>query len=85
MDDVKDNGYWKGLVDAHLEFNDKEHERIYELLQEFIGHNIDEHRALTNDVINLKVKASIWGAVAGLLVSITGYLGHLFLSTHVTK
>uniref|UniRef100_A0A6M3K2C5 Uncharacterized protein n=1 Tax=viral metagenome TaxID=1070528 RepID=A0A6M3K2C5_9ZZZZ len=51
------NGYFKGKVDRSLEFNDKEHEKIYKLVEK-----------LRNDIVMLQIKASLWGSIGGGLV-----------------
>ena len=57
-----DKGYWEGQVDQCLQFNDKEHERIFDAVGE-----------LRKDVGSLKIDAaksgSKWGAITAAAVS----------------
>ena len=72
-----ENNEFKGQVKAVLEFNDKEHQRLYEAIEK-----------LRDDVMNMKLKVAMsgakWGAITGAIVSVGGYLGISFVS-HITK
>jgi hypothetical protein len=59
--------YWKGKLDQKMEFNDKEHGVIFDLVNELRG-----------DVGKLKVEAaksgSKWGAITAAVMSLAAYL-----------
>ncbi len=65
MADIKtNNGYFKGKTDARFEFNDKEHERLFE-----------EIITARKEISSLKITAAKIGAVVSLLVSMVIFLG----------
>lgn len=61
-----DNNYWKGLIDAKIEFNDKEHAKLYEAMKEFYDANDRDHREIDRELLGLKVKSSLYGMLSGI-------------------
>ncbi len=61
------DGEWKGEVTKSLEFNDKEHERLFEAIEKFGSKNEGEHKEIRQDIVTLKIGAarsgSKWGAI----------------------
>jgi hypothetical protein len=76
-----ETGEWKGVVTASLQFNDKEHERLFEAVQKHGEKNLEEHKqirediaAICGDVTRLKLMAEHsgkrWGIITGAATSI---------------
>lgn len=55
------NGYWKGKIDAKFEFNDKEHQRLFDAITQFAESNDGDHKEINNQITMLRLKSSFFG------------------------
>ena len=74
------NGYWKGKIDAKFEFNDKEHERLFDAITKFAESNEEEHKDINSKITTLRIKSSFFGFIGSAIAFII-----LWLSTRLLK
>lgn len=60
-----DEQYWKGQVDAKLDFIADELKFAKNTLLSNVTKNDNDHEIIKNEISDLKIKSSIWGMVAG--------------------
>lgn len=74
-----DEEYWKGQVDAKLDFI-KEQIKISDsnVLRNTIKNDLD-HDVIKNELTSLKIKSSIWGMMAGVVGAAGTLIGKYFL------
>jgi len=74
-----DEEYWKGQVDAKLDFIKEQMAKAESTLSHNTIKNDIDHEAIKNEITTLKIKSSVWGMVAGGLAAVGTMLGKYFL------
>lgn len=60
-----DEEYWKGQVDAKLDFIKEQMAKAESTLSHNTIKNDIDHESIKNEITSLKIKSSVWGMVAG--------------------
>lgn len=74
-----DEEYWKGQVDAKLDFIKEQIGRADANLSRNTIKNDLDHEAIKNEITSLKIKSSIWGIVAGAIGAAGTMIGKYLL------
>ena len=60
-----DEEYWKGQVDAKLDFIKEQMSKAENTLSHNTIKNDLDHAAIKDEITSLKIKSSLWGMLAG--------------------
>ncbi len=74
-----DEEYWKGQVDAKLDFIKEQIKSSDSNLLRNTIKNDQDHETIKNEITSLKVKSSVWGMVAGAVGAAGTIIGKYFL------
>lgn len=74
-----DEQYWKGQVDAKLDFIAEELKLSKNTILVSAIKNDADHEIIKNEITSLKIKSSVWGMIAGGTTASLIFLGkHLW-------
>ena len=62
-----DEEYWKGQVDAKLDFIKEQMTKAESTLSRNTIKNDLDHDVIKDEITSLKIKSSIWGMIAGVV------------------
>jgi hypothetical protein len=75
-----DEEYWKGQVDAKLEFIKEELQSAKQTLITTTVKNDADHEIIKNNIIDLKIKSSMWGAISGAVAAVGAMAAKYFVA-----
>jgi hypothetical protein len=65
-----DEEYWKGQVDAKLDFIKEQMTEAKNTLSHNVIKNDLDHEVIKGEITSLKIKSSIWGMLAGSVAAV---------------
>jgi len=73
-----DEEYWKGQVDAKLDFIKEQMTKAESTLSRNTIKNDLDHDVIKDEITSLKIKSSIWGMIAGVVGAVATIVAKYF-------